>query len=271
MTESSQNETPMLTPRELGRLFLFTVFSVMLSQMLSLFIEGKWAIIIQELGIILPAIIYVVLKKIPLHHTFRLSLPSPVVFFYALLISLAAVILADELDRIISLFFPMPDELVKGLEEFMKAHSPADTLWLILGAVIVAAVAEEMLFRGIVLTTLEQFKDGATAIVLSAIFFALIHFNPWGAIQIVALGFVLGYLSWKSQSIWPGVLLHGLNNLVAYLWVNLPKPSWSWYCGETHVHYYWLMASVLLLVFSVERFNKACEASEASHNLMDKQ
>lgn len=270
MNASPQNESPLLTPRELGRLFLFTVFAVMLSQAISLFIQGKWAMIIQELCIILPAVIYVVVKKISVRHTFRLSLTTPIIFFYALLISIAVVVLTDELDRIITLYFPMPEELAKAMEEFMVAQSLADTIWLLLGAVAVAALAEEMLFRGVILTSLEQFKDGATAIVLSAIFFALIHFNPWGAVQIVILGFVLGYLSWKSQSIWPSVMLHGLNNLVAYLWINVPRTSWSWYCGETHVHYYWLMASVLLLIVSVDRFNKACEAAELANTLMDK-
>jgi len=156
----------------------------------------------------------------------------------------------------------MPEELAKGLEQLMRADSAQEMLLIIGGAVIVAAVAEEMLFRGMILTALEQFKDAASAIVLSAIFFALIHFNPWGAVQIALLGFALGYLAWRSQSIWPGVILHALNNLLAFLWLNLPKESWNWYCGEIHVHTYWLIAAVLLVWFGVDRFNRACDARE---------
>lgn len=262
METNSQTPPPLLTPRDLGRLFLFTVLAILVAQMLSLLLPMPYALALQELCIIVPAILYVVKRKLPLVRTFRLGLPTPAIFFFSLLATIGVVVLADELDRLINHFFPMPEELAKGLEQLMRADSVQEMLLIIGGAVIVAAVAEEMLFRGMILTALEQFKDAASAIVLSAIFFALIHFNPWGAVQIALLGFALGYLAWKSQSIWPGVILHALNNLLAFLWLNLPKEFWNWYCGEIHVHSYWLIAAGLLVWFGVDRFNRACDARE---------
>jgi len=268
MEPTPQSDPPLLTPKELGRLFLFTILAIMLAQALSLFIEAKYSLLLQEISIVIPSIIYILHKKLPFRFTFRLAGTSASIFFYTMLFSLSVIVLTDELDRVISHFFPMPEELSMGMEQLLQAHTPLDAAWIILAAVVVAGVAEEMLFRGMILRALEQFKDAASAVALSAVFFALVHFNPWGSIQIAVLGFALGYLAWKAQSIWPGVFLHAANNLLAFMWLNLPKESWNWYCGEIHVHYYWLILAALLFAFSLDRFNKACDARWAISELL---
>lgn len=254
------NEPPaFMTPKDLGRLFLFTILAIIVAQGLGAFLPIDWLILVQELVIVLPALIMILSKGLPWTYSFRIHRVRLPVLFWGVLLSVAVVILTDELDRLLNLFFPMPDILKHELENLMKAKDASQAALIIAGAVVMAALSEEMLFRGLILQTLEQFKDAASAIVLSAIFFALIHFNPWAAIQIAVLGFVLGYMSWKSQSIWPGVLLHAGNNLLAYLWVNLPRERWDWYCGEHHVKIQWLLPAAFVLVMALQRFNSACD------------
>jgi membrane protease YdiL (CAAX protease family) len=263
------NEQPaFLTPKELGRLFLFTILAIIVAQGLGAVLPVHWMVLVQELVIVLPALIMIRMKGWPWTYSFRIHRVRLSVLFWGFLFSMAVVVLTDELDRLLALFFPMPEILQQELEELMRAKSLNQALLLISGTVVMAAVSEEMLFRGIILQSLEQFKDAASAIVLSAIFFALIHFNPWAAIQIAVLGFVLGYLSWKSQSIWPAVLLHAANNLLAYLWVNIPRERWGWYCGVHHVKLEWLLLSALVLVIALQRFNATCdEQNEAMESL----
>jgi membrane protease YdiL (CAAX protease family) len=254
------NEPPaFLTPKELGRLFLFTILAIIVAQGLGAVLPVDWMILVQELVIVLPALIMILMKGLSWTYSFRIHRVRFSVLFWGILLGLAVVVLTDELDRLIGMFFPMPEILQQELEELMKAKGLFQAILIVSGTVVVAAVSEEMLFRGIILQSLEQFKDAASAIVLSAIFFALIHFNPWAAIQIAVLGFVLGYMAWKSQSIWPSVLLHAANNLLAYLWVNIPHERWSWYCGEHHVKLEWLVLCSLLLVLALNRFNMACD------------
>jgi membrane protease YdiL (CAAX protease family) len=70
------------------------------------------------------------------------------------------------------------------------------------------AFAEEILFRGIVLGGLRRtFPDGA-AIAVSAAMFATIHLSPVAFIHTGALGLVFGWLTVRTSSLWPAILLH---------------------------------------------------------------
>ena len=50
------------------------------------------------------------------------------------------------------------------------------------------------------------------AIVVSALFFALIHLNPWQALNAFIIGVVMGYVYYKSGSLWLTMLIHFVNN-----------------------------------------------------------
>lgn len=94
-------------------------------------------------------------------------------------------------------------------------------LWLLLlGFCIGAPVAEEFLFRGFLFRGWSaSFLGPMGAIVLSAIVFALIHQQyEWFYIAcIAAVGLLLGYLRYRSNSTWLTVIVHALYNLMASL------------------------------------------------------
>ncbi|SDD76274.1 CPBP family intramembrane glutamic endopeptidase [Glycomyces harbinensis] len=89
-------------------------------------------------------------------------------------------------------------------------------LALAAGAVL-TPLGEEAFFRGVVANALLHRYRAWIAVVASAAFFALAH----GVNPILPVAFVVGVLTalllrW-SGSIWPGVLLHGVNNAIALL------------------------------------------------------
>ena len=83
---------------------------------------------------------------------------------------------------------------------------------------LLAPVVEEVVFRGAILRKLlsgMQSKWGA--ICISAILFALIHFNPAQIPHAFLMGWLMGWLYMRTGSIMPGVVFHWSNNTVAYL------------------------------------------------------
>jgi membrane protease YdiL (CAAX protease family) len=91
---------------------------------------------------------------------------------------------------------------------------------LALLVVSVGPLVEELLFRGVLLSAVARHVGSRWAIVLTAIFFACVHLPDlsflWYALPNLALlGLVLGWLRVQSGSIWPAVLAHGMNNLLA--------------------------------------------------------
>ncbi len=79
---------------------------------------------------------------------------------------------------------------------------------------VVPPIAEEFIFRGAILGSLRKHGD-AFAIIISAIFFGLAHGNFLQTPVTFLTGLVLGYITVKSNSIIPAIILHFVNNSLA--------------------------------------------------------
>lgn len=98
-------------------------------------------------------------------------------------------------------------------------------------AVILAPLVEESLFRGFLFAGFRQSYGWNKAALLSSGLFALAHVLPAAFIPTFILGYSFSYLYHKSDSLWPGILMHFLVNafgvlaLFAYLYSGHPIPS----------------------------------------------
>ena len=107
--------------------------------------------------------------------------------------------------------------------------------WGYLAIGLLAPLSEEIVLRGAVLRSLlskplfanrsERFNIW-TAISISALFFALTHFNPAQMPHAFVIGLLLGWMYWRTGSILPGVAYHWANNSIAYIIYNIyPDPD----------------------------------------------
>ena len=92
---------------------------------------------------------------------------------------------------------------------------------------LLAPVCEELVFRGAVLRALLGWTPRHwVAIAVSALFFALVHANPAQMPHAFAVGLLLGWLYYRTDSVVPGIVYHWVNNSVAYVIYNLyPDPN----------------------------------------------
>lgn len=83
---------------------------------------------------------------------------------------------------------------------------------------IMAAITEELLFRGALLSIVrKKIKNPHIAIWLVAIIFSAIHFQFFGFIPRMLLGAVLGYLLYWSGNLWVPIFAHFLNNALSII------------------------------------------------------
>ena len=253
------NQNSIFTPSEIGVVLLTTFVVFVIFALIAGFLGESLSLLFGELLMVLPAVVFALLKRMPFMETFRLRRISLRGAAATLVLFIPVFILSDELDRLLQMFFPMPAEWFESLYDLVKFNSIGDAVAILLAGVIFASVSEEMLFRGVLQNTLEHYRDPAMAIVSSAVFFALVHFNPWTSIQILLLGLVFGYVTWKSQSILPSIILHALNNLASLLMMNAPEQSLAWYAGGDHVNWWWLGVGAVLLAPAFRWFVKSCK------------
>ena len=89
--------------------------------------------------------------------------------------------------------------------------------WSILMLVVLAPVMEEVLFRGILLESVRSKHSAGRAIVVSALMFGVIHLIPQQVVNAFAIGLILGYIYVRTESLWPVIVIHALNNAMAYV------------------------------------------------------
>ena len=126
---------------------------------------------------------------------------------------------------------PLAHEMLKLID---KVDQPWVLAVMVLAAVVLAPVFEEIFFRGLVQTALLDLVSLGgkprhwTALLLASVGFTLLHVSTvaWQALPgLFCLALVLGWLYERSGSLWPSILLHmGFNaaNFALAWWV--PRP-----------------------------------------------
>lgn len=102
----------------------------------------------------------------------------------------------------------------------LKSARTDGTLWLLVIAFCLAApISEEFLARGFLYRGWSKsFLRPVGAIALSSLAWTAMHAQYYELLpfsQIFSIGLLLGYMRYRSNSIWLTIFLHGLNNLAA--------------------------------------------------------
>ncbi len=82
-----------------------------------------------------------------------------------------------------------------------------------LAGVVVAPLAEEMFFRGLVLRGFVMRYRPFHAVWMSALFFSLFHLNLWQGILTFPMGLAYAWLVLRTGSVIPGIISHMMVNL----------------------------------------------------------
>jgi membrane protease YdiL (CAAX protease family) len=88
-------------------------------------------------------------------------------------------------------------------------------LALMIGAT--PAICEELLFRGYLQTRLVKSAGPAIGIIIASILFAVFHMDFVHVIAVFPLGLFLGWISWRSASLFPAMIGHFVNNVISVL------------------------------------------------------
>lgn len=117
-------------------------------------------------------------------------------------------------------FIDFDEKQVTGYE---MITAPYEYYLAFIGLVVIAPVAEELLFRGYLFGKLRASGVKVwVAVVATSLLFAIVHFQGNVGVDVFALGIVLALLRVFSKSLWPSIMLHMLKNGIAYyfLFIN---------------------------------------------------
>ena len=87
--------------------------------------------------------------------------------------------------------------------------------WLLVSAVMLAPMFEEVIFRGYTAGILRRLYGGLAAWFASSLIFGLVHLIPSVVLSATFSGLVLGYFYLRYRSLMMVIILHAMNNITA--------------------------------------------------------
>jgi membrane protease YdiL (CAAX protease family) len=142
-----------------------------------------------------------------------------------------------------------------------------ESLWVGVPLLVIAApVLEEGLFRGIILRGfLERYKPWK-AVVLSAAFFSIAHFNIWQLPASFAVGLFMGWVYYRTRSLLLCMSLHSFHNLALAFVGQYIASLFGISADETVVPFvpWWVVGvGVVMLVLGVSMAEKRLRTGKA--------
>ncbi len=170
-----------------------------------------WSALLSELCLLVPAFIYVSKGKVNLASQLHLKGIRVSTVFLVIVYHICcypAVIAMNALTLAVS-----RNEALDITEQFLGESKLA--MWLFVG--VIGPLVEELIFRGVMLGGLRTTGRIFSAIVLSALLFALIHMNLNQFSYTIVMGVYWGLLAEATGSLIPSMVCHVITNSVSVL------------------------------------------------------
>ena len=177
------------------------------------------AALVSAFSSVITLVIFLKTKWTPLTRGYLLSKPWGTLLWVALF-SLGTIIPLSFLYE--QLGIEMDENTQQIITSMMKEP------WGYVAVGILAPLAEEVVFRGAILRTLLGImskKNHWVAIIISAAIFGVVHANLAQFINALLMGLLLGWMYYRTGSLVPGILLHWVNNTMAYVLANIMPQS----------------------------------------------
>lgn len=130
----------------------------------------------------------------------------------ALAMTIAGAVLLAYFENTGAELLPIPEFLARRQVQAVEINSALDTFGLLMLLCVLAPVCEEVLFRGIIQQAIARRRGRWIGILLSAIFFALIHSTSFTPYLYLLLGLIFAWIFDVTGSLRAVILCHIINN-----------------------------------------------------------
>jgi len=186
---------------------------------------------------------------------FSLGRPEIKATAVILLVSAAAILPIEAFSGIFERMWA-PDADYTSFVLSIKPKGPVSFFLIAIGLVLVAAVTEELLFRGFIQRIFQRNMNGTLAVVLAGLLFSLCHFNPPAIPGIAALGILYGYIFYRTGVLWYSVVGHAIYNLVTLVRLDAATEEQIVSAKVVSPDLAWTLVSLGVLLFSLRLLSR---------------
>ena len=166
------------------------------------------------LGILLP--IYLLMRKFPagVRQQVRIARPQVHRMVLVVILTLAAVVLIDQIYVINQRITPVPEDYADTIRE-LKPTNVLDFAITFMGLCVLVPVAEEAVFRGLIQQVFTRNMGPLIGVTFAGAIFGAVHLNAHLLISITAFGLFLGFLFNYNGNLTYTIVAHAIFNGVA--------------------------------------------------------
>jgi CAAX protease family protein len=182
-------------------------------------------------------------------------------FFIAMIIMVAALPLVGALAELtkmlpfskltIQKWQAVEDAYNKQVSIIGRMNSFGDYILSLFMLAIFPAVFEETMFRGGMQNLLSRWwKMPILAIVVTAMIFSIVHGSYFGFLSRAVLGFLLGWMYYRTGNIWLNIIAHATNNAVAVTAIyvmRLKNPNMDIAKADVNLSIWWGVVSLAVI------------------------
>jgi membrane protease YdiL (CAAX protease family) len=218
------------------------------------------------LGILTP--VYLLIRKFPsgVKHQVRLARPRVHRMILVVVMTLAAVVLIDQIYVITQRFSPVPEDYAEAVRE-LKPESVLDFVITFAGLCVLVPMAEEMVFRGLIQQVFTRNMGALIGVALAGAIFGAVHLNAHLLISVTVFGWFLGYLYQATGNLTYTMAAHAIFNGVALAQLafapdteagNLPV-----YLRDTWI----VVVALVLFIFLVAKIREGGSETEPPYEI----
>lgn len=177
---------------------------------------------------------------------FSLKTADPVSILWGLLL---VIVTSVVLEPLLNIF---PAEYLENLQKNIGTGG-----WAIMTTIVAAPILEEVLFRGILQQSLTEKLGGWRGVLAASAVFGIVHVIPQQMINAFFIGIILGYIYIKTRSLVPVILIHAINNVIAFIQMIIFGDDEVATIRQM-VHndvIYWIVYGVFCVIFVIAIFN----------------
>ncbi|MFC1565067.1 lysostaphin resistance A-like protein [candidate division KSB1 bacterium] len=222
-----------------------------------------------EAFLILPAVFYLKLNRYSLIGAFRFRSISFKSVIISVLFGLSLILLLNFLEGQLE-FLPMPDwyrdmryDLADNMMDTLIFKNTYEFIVLSIAVIFSAGLFEEIMFRGLLQQSLENRASPAAAIIVTSLLFSMLH--PANVISIFILAVVLGIITYATNSVFPAIIIHSMNNGISLYSLNMLEDIQFDPSAGIPISINVVLLSILVFVLGLRHFLSLSKKEETDH------
>ncbi|MBE5898302.1 MAG: CPBP family intramembrane metalloprotease [Lachnospiraceae bacterium] len=201
-----------LPPKTVNLIFLILTILILVGSSINIpFIPKAWGTLIAYIPTLIIAIILCRKKEANFSEAFAFKGAKPLSFLLAFIIAIAALPLVRLVSELTGLVFPSLMQTIAG------AIMGDQLIIAIISTAVIPVIFEEFFLRGTMLNSYNTTGRYRLGIIVTAILFGLFHMNFSQFFYATVLGIIIGIVFTLTGSVFPGMIMHLVNNGISIL------------------------------------------------------